>query len=300
MNTVTNAVEHYIETSKFRLKPATIGAYRRHLSCHIAPFFGDTPYETVTSEVAQKFVNKLIEENGLSVNTAQSVFNLLRATILSDTGTKLAVKMPKRSKTIDDSLSVGEQKRIEQAAKLSRNIDNYVGIMLCLYTGIRIGEACGLLWSDINFERKRLNINRTIQRICSDGDTKTVIAFLTPKSDTSERTIPIPDFLLDILRDFKATSKTDYVLSYKGKPIEPRTMQNRFKKILETAGVRDVNFHMTRHCFANRALERGFDIKTLSSLLGHSSPSVTLNFYAHSTFEHKQKCMNSLSAVYSA
>ena len=148
-------------------------------------------------------------------------------------------------------------------------------------------------------ECKLLCINRTLQRIRSDGESKTELAFLAPKSATSARAIPLPDFLLELLRDFKRTAKTDYVLTYKNSPIEPRTLQYRFKRILEAAEVKDVCWHTTRHTFATRALENGFDVKSLSEILGHSSATVTLNKYAHASTEHKRGCMNALSAVYS-
>ena len=294
-NTVIGAVERHLETSSLRLKSSTLGIYRRHLDRYIAPYFGNMNCGDLTSDTAQDFVNTLLQQSGLSVNTVQSVFNLLKTAV----GIPLKVEFPKRSKRLVQFLTVGEQKRIEQAAR-SRDSNDYVAVMLCLYTGIRIGEACVLRWTDISFERNLLRVNRTIQRIRNtpDEDGKTKIAFLAPKTPTSERAIPLPEFLRDVLLDFKAEAANELVLSYKGKPIEPRTLQNRFKRILESADVHDVNFHTTRHCFATRALESGFDVKTLSEVLGHTSAAVTLSFYSHSTFEHKQKCMNSLSAVY--
>jgi integrase len=176
--------------------------------------------------------------------------------------------------------------------------------MLCLYTGIRIGELCGLMWSDIDFERKLLCINRTIQRIRSNGENKTEVTFLTPKSKTSTREIPLPDFLLELLFKHRPLTNGEYVLNYKNKPIEPRTLQYRFKKILQTADVKNVGFHITRHTFATRALENGCDVKSLSEILGHGSATVTMNKYAHSSTEHKRGCMNAicdnLVSVYSS
>ncbi|MDR2557950.1 MAG: tyrosine-type recombinase/integrase, partial [Oscillospiraceae bacterium] len=114
------------------------------------------------------------------------------------------------------------------------------------------------------------------------------------KSATSEREITLPDFLVRLLRKFKAKSTTESVLSYKGKHIEPRTLQNRFKKILASAGIRDMRWHSTRHTFSVRMLETNADIKTLSELLGHASPVVTMGVYAHTSVERKRSCMNAL------
>jgi len=191
-------------------------------------------------------VNTLIIKNGLAVVTVQSIFNLLKSSVEAANGDVFKVDFPKRRKHQAEFLSVEEQKRIEQATK-ERDRNDYIAIMLCLYTGIRIGEAAGLRWMDVNIERKSFIINQTLQRIRSDGETKTELAFLAPKSATSAREIPLPDFLFEILHDWKREAKTDYVLTYKNKPIEPRTLQNRFKRILEAASVKEVNFHVTPH-----------------------------------------------------
>jgi integrase len=254
--------------------------------------------DALTADISQGFVNKLIE-NGLSVATVQSIFNLVKSSVEEANGSVFAVRFPRQVKKQVEYLSVEEQKRLEQAA-MARCGTDYIAVMLCLYTGIRIGEVCGLRWSDINFECRVLYVNRTMQRIRADGETRTELAFLAPKSATSAREIPLPDFLLAMLRDREQTAKTEYVLTYKNKPIEPRTLQYRFKRILEAAEVKDVCWHTTRHTFATRALENGFDVKSLSEILGHGSATVTLNKYAHASTEHKRGCMNALSAVYSS
>jgi integrase len=139
-----------------------------------------------------------------------------------------------------------------------------------------------------------------MQRIPNpDGDTKTQIAFLAPKSAASERVIPLPDFLVALLCETKNTRNNGFVIAIDSKPIEPRTLQYRFKKLCAVAEVGDVNFHTTRHTFCVRALENGFDVKSLSEIMGHASAIVTLTRYAHATDTRKRACMNALSAVYS-
>ena len=295
--TIIEAVTAHLELARLRLKPSTLGVYRRYLDCYISPHFGNMRCCALTVEISQRFVNTLIE-NGLSVTTVQSVFNLIKSAVSAINGNAFTVQFPKQPKKPVEYLSVDEQKRLELAAKERGSID-YIAVMLCLYTGIRIGEVSGLRWSDINFECELFYVNRTMQRIRSDGENKTELAFLAPKSTTSSREIPLPGFLLEILCDFKRTAKTEYILTYKSKPIEPRTLQYRFKRILEAAEVKDVCWHTTRHTFVTRALESGFDVKSLSEILGHGSATVTLNKYAHSSIEHKRGCMNALSAVYS-
>jgi integrase len=230
--------------------------------------------------------------------TVQSVFSFLKAGIKTVDSSIFNVKLPKKQKSNVEFFSMDEQKRLEAAAKASCGLD-YLSTTLSLYTGVRVGELCGLVWNDIDFECRILRVRRTMQRINSDGESKTEIAFLTPKTETSTRNIPLPDFLLDVLTEQRAVSRCTYVLSARGKPVEPRTVQRRFKKLLSDAGVKEVNLHTTRHTFATRALENGFDVKSLSEILGHGSATVTLNKYAHALDEHKRACMNGLSSVFS-
>uniref|UniRef100_UPI000B2D0688 tyrosine-type recombinase/integrase n=1 Tax=Porcipelethomonas ammoniilytica TaxID=2981722 RepID=UPI000B2D0688 len=85
-----------------------------------------------------------------------------------------------------------------------------------------------------------------------------------------------------------------YIITGTSKPTEPRTMQNRFKSILEVCGIRNVNFHLLRHTYATVCIENGFDPKTLSELLGHADASITLNRYVHSSMQMKKNYVSRL------
>lgn len=299
-------LEAYLEKIKPHIKQSTYGVYQRYLENHISPHFKNIRCNRLNQEIIQNFVNRQIE-NGLSAMTVQSVFSFLKKgfeKVLSQNIFK-EIKLPKVGPTETTALSISEQKFLESAARASGDI-NRLAITLCLYTGIRVGELCGLMWTDIDFERSLLHIRRTVQRIkniVSENSktpkiSKTKLVFLSPKSASSQRNIPLPAFLLDMLKEYRIKAATEYVLSYNGRFIEPRNIQRRFKKLLIDAQLPDVNFHITRHTFATRALENGFDIKTLSEILGHSSPSITLRRYTHAMDEHKRRSMEALAALY--
>ena len=136
-----------------------------------------------------------------------------------------------------------------------------------------------------------------MQNLDKDAPTKTYISIDEPKSKCSIRTIPIPDNIMADLR--RAYVNNAFVLtgsriSY----VEPRTMENRFKAILEKCGIEDANFHALRHSFATRCVEVGFDIKSLSEILGHANVNITLNRYVHPTMELKRENMDKLSALF--
>lgn len=190
--------------------------------------------------------------------------------------------------------------RAEQALLLDciyRQMDKFkAAVLLCLYTGLRLGELCALQWTDIDFEGKTLTVNRTVQRIAAPGRlTKTILLETTPKSESSHRTIPLTSELLEILSELKG--KQPYVFGGK-KPLEPRTMQYHFKKILKEAGIKGRSFHTLRHTFSTNCMENNMDVKALSELLGHSDVRITLNLYVHPTMDSKRKQIGTLSDFY--
>ena len=137
-----------------------------------------------------------------------------------------------------------------------------------------------------------------MQRIqIPDGPTKTKILISEPKSQCSIREIPITKTLRGFLELYQ--NEKGYVLTGKeNKFIEPRTMQNRYKVILETCGISNANFHTLRHTFATRCIEVGFDVKSLSEILGHANVNITLNRYVHPSMAMKQKNMDKLSEIF--
>lgn len=190
--------------------------------------------------------------------------------------------------------------REEQAMLLHciyKRMDKFrAAVLLCLYTGLRLGELCALRWTDIDLDGRALTVNRTVQRIAIPGHTtKTALMETDPKSQNSKRTIPVPPELLEILCGFK--KEQPYVFGGQ-KPLEPRTMQYRFKEMLKEAGVSSRTFHTLRHTFATNCVENSMDIKALSELLGHSDVKITLNRYVHPTMDSKRKQIGALADFY--
>lgn len=169
------------------------------------------------------------------------------------------------------------------------------GVLLCLYTGMRLGELCGLRWEDFNIKRKSIYIRRTIQRIGAKGE-KSCFLIDTPKTDNSAREIPFPPLLQNIITSqYKKQSKENYVASGCCDFVQPRTYQNRLKAYFKQCGLPKYHFHTLRHTFASRAVELGFDVKSLSEILGHASIKTTLELYTHPSLECKAKEMKKFS-----
>ncbi len=203
---------------------------------------------------------------------------------------------PKTEKKLVEVLNQMEQTKLLQY--LYKEMDIYkAGIVLCLSTGLRLGEICALKWEDIDRKGKVLYVNTTVQRIGVEGyDTKTILLEGKPKSIFSKREIPLSDEMINLLFSY-GNCTTKYVMN-EDKPMEPRTYQNKFQKYLQMAGIKKKNFHILRHTFATNCINSGMDMKSISEILGHSDIKTTLNCYMHPTIEMKRQQMNSLSVIY--
>jgi len=198
-------------------------------------------------------------------------------------------------------LSKTEQTKLEKELLNNFNETTF-GIYFCLYTGLRIGELCALKWDNIDLNNKKIYIKKTLVRIQNpvvDAKKKTIVIIDEPKSSSSIREIPLPDFIIPMLKKLsKNTTSETFLISGTNKYIETRTYFNKYKKVLSSIDLDSYNFHALRHTFATRCIENGCDPKTLSEILGHSSVKITLERYVHPNYENKVLMMNQLKPFY--
>lgn len=284
-------------------KMRTYGRYSELINGHIVPKIGEYEMNDLTPLILQKLVTELLQGGnlitgkGLSANTVNTIITILQNSLKSayafgkeDEYTAGRIKRPKAQEMEVVSFLKMEQKQIEQAVFTSGK-DKLFGIILCLYTGLRIGELLALEWSDIDFTKGLLKVTKT----CYYGKSasgKFERQTDTPKTHTSRREIPIPKQILGTLRTIRKRSKGKYVIANGESPISVRSYQRSFALLLRKLKMPHKGFHALRHTFATRALECGMDVKTLSEILGHKNASITLNRYVHSLLEHKQEMMN--------
>ncbi|MCM1195136.1 MAG: site-specific integrase, partial [Firmicutes bacterium] len=283
------------------VKPAvkirTYQKYEQICRVHIAPAVGESDIDKLSSIVLQKFTVSLAEK--LSSNTVNNIVTVLQkslktAVIVGICKEQFActVIRPKAKEKRVECFSLAEQKQIEKYA-LSAVKSKLFGIVLCFYTGLRIGELLALEWSDINFQSGLLSVNKS----CHYGkDANGIYARIidTPKTEQSNRLIPLPKPILSRLKSIQKNCNCKYVISDRDNPVPTRSYQRSFELVLLRLNIPRKGFHALRHTFATRALESGMDVKTLSELLGHKNATVTLNRYVHSLMEHKTDMINRL------
>lgn len=294
-------LENYVKPDT---KTRTYLRYFQIIRIYVAEKVGEYDLSELTPIILQTFITDMLMngrgrwgEEGLAPNTVNSIVSVLKnslktAYVLGCTDRQLGdkIKRPKLREHKIECFTVKEQRKIENAVLTSRKAKHF-GVLLCLYTGLRLGEVVALNWKDIDLKRGMLSVNKTCY------DTPDGLVFDDPKTVHSRRIIPLPRQIMPILREKRKTSKSDFVVSDKGKPVSVRSFQRSFELLLKRHRIKHRGFHALRHTFATRALESGMDVKTLSEILGHKNPSITLSRYAHSLMEHKSAMMNRLGKL---
>lgn len=280
------------------VKESSLAKYKSLTEKHIKPYFEKISVEKISEYAVREFANSLTQ-NGYSAKTVKIALSVLEGLLLYS-GLKIDFSfkrfVPKSTKRETRILSENEQKSLESYL-LHDNDPCKTGVLTALYTGIRIGELCALKWENISLAEGYIKITSTLQRIQQlDGtaDEKTKIIITEPKTFASKRIIPLPDFIVERLRNVE-NKKSAYLLTGAEKFIEPRGLSYEFKKYLKECGIDDINFHALRHSFATRCVEADFEPKTLSEILGHSSVGTTLGIYTHPSLEYKRASMNRLA-----
>ena len=295
------SVEYMRELELSDIKQSTFANYNSMLKIHIRPYFEDQKLTSITTGDIVEFVDNL-KQKKMGTGAIHGVMGLLSRMLNAAVKKKNLpfnpceeVDLPKIEKAKIEPLTPTEQKLLEAAAFQH---EYGLPVILTLYTGMRIGEIAGLRWSDINFDTGVIHVQRTIQRISVEGsDKKTVIIIDKPKTDSSNRLIPIIPPLKSLLLDLKSEAASEYVVTCNGSFAEPRVIRYRYSALVEKAGLIYVSFHTLRHTFATRGMEVHMDIPALSSSLGHSSIKMTLDVYTASVLEQRVVSMNLLSPL---
>lgn len=309
--TMGNLFDLYLQNRKYAVKESTYEKYRRDINNHLKPYWENILVKDINSIFIEKYIDYLITagnintHKGLSSKTVKDIIVLLKSIIIYANQRELCsnhisyISVPKQKKTIIQTLTREEQRILENY--LYQNTDlTKMGVLLTLYTGLRLGEICALQWKNIDIKNQTIYIDKTIQRIYDNGDHSTRIIFDTPKSDSSTRNIPIFTELSSLLKNMFFSSdmpENYFFLTGDANYIEPRNFYRKYQTYLRDCGLPHYTFHCLRHTFATRAIECGFDPKSLSEILGHSNVKITLDRYVHPDFEIKKNNIELLSKV---
>lgn len=298
---------------KNSVKPKTYAAYESHIKNHIVPDLGDCILSQLRNDMVQRFVNNLAEK-GLKSMTIERVVGTLKTGLMQAVDNELLaknpasrIKMPMKEERNARVLTIQEQELFIETAKEHRNGEIFI---LILGTGLRIGEALALTWSDIDFENQILSVNRTQIEYCihNNGETTYHREYSSPKTKAGKRTIPLIPNLIEMLlelkqqrmrekKQFKEAYQDTGLLfcNYYGVSLNYSSVVKKMKSICKKTGLEGVHPHTLRHTFATRGLENGIDLKVMQELLGHSKISMTADLYTHVLPETKKISMMKLA-----
>ncbi len=282
------------------VKRSTMSAYLLILKNHLLPSFGEM--RSIGEESVQSFVIEKLS-SGLSQKSVKDMLIVLKMIVRH--GAKRGsfdypnwdINFPSKQPVRDlPVLSVSNQRRLMSYITKNFTFRN-LGVLICLHTGMRIGEICALQWGDINIGEGIISVSKTIERIyVMEGDKNyTELMISSPKTVNSHREIPMTRELIKLIKPLKSIVNDDFfVLTNESRPTEPRTYRNYYKKLLNRLKLPEINFHGLRHSFATRCIESQCDYKTVSVILGHSNIATTLNLYVHPNREQKKRCLDKM------
>lgn len=301
----------WLQEKKYYIKESTYANYSNIVFNYIIPKLGDYKLIDLTHKIIQNYLLELSKtgkknnSDGLSIKTIKDITIIIKGSLrkaMNENIIKyldLNFNYPKDNKNEKVYiLSKSEQNKITNYCLDNLNNRN-IGLLISLYSGLRIGELCALQWCDIDFKKSIIYVSKTVQRIyVKDRDTsETKIIITNPKTKNANREIPINKDFLELLNKLKG-KKNEFILSNSEKLIEPRTYRKYFDKILNELKINHINYHALRHTFATNCISLGVDYKTVSELLGHANVNITLNLYVHPRMSQKKKCINLICKVF--
>lgn len=316
-----------IEYVQQNVKTSTRVSYEGIVKNQLMPHLGHIKLGELKKVDIEDMYNKLLingradGKGGLSIKTVNNIAVCLHKALQTAFENEYIVKNPASIAQVPTLKRVnGQKKEIEILTKQEQkalmsvcdNSSYGVGIITALYTGVRLGELLGIMWNDIDFDRKTISITKQVNRLhdySPNAKAKTRLGIQDDtKTKTSNRIISISDDLLNYLLKYKneqeecikkwggAYNNLGLVFAREdGYYIDPTTFRDRYVKILSVAGLKPYTFHALRHTFATRALEAGVPVKVLSKILGHASVQITMDTYQHVLPELQNDAMNKIA-----
>lgn len=300
--TLSEWLDRWLEQMESVLRPGTINHYRRDMEHHVKPHLGQKKLTQITASDLRKLYDDLKKQGrvhprpgqsrGLSTTTVHGIHTTLHHALKSAVDQRLLPHNPadhvEPPKVAHKSMTILNEEQLDTFLAAVEQDPIWKDFFYTeLTTGLRLGEICGLMWSDFDARKGTLSVNRTIHKEKGGrlvtGDTKTY---------AGTRTIVLPDSTAELLRGRKKNSYSVWIFPNPLKPealMNPSTAYHQLKKALSENDLPDLRFHDLRHTFATHALANGVDAKTLSGILGHTKASFTVDTYTHTTTDMHKK-----------
>lgn len=297
--------DQFLIFKRIEVRPGTLGLYLQNWK-YLGPKLCEREVSTFGQADARFLLATMIDE-GLHPKTAKDRMSFVKQMILfaareleqtvkpTDWKLKYPASRPREIKNFTEA----EMLRIVKG--VCAEIDNgetfCLPVLIALLTGMRIGEVAGLRWGDIDFVHNLVKVERNVTRALDPATGKERFFVGSPKTSSGYREIPVLPLLRRVLRQTggKSPNSEDYICGTIDNKKQPRTahsIRDSYERFLKRHKLPKINFHGLRHTYATLLVESGGDIKTISTLLGHSTVALTLNLYVHPSLESKRKVTN--------
>lgn len=336
-------LEYWIDNyCKNNLKPVTITNYQKKIRLHIKPVLGQYKLKALSPTVLQQFISDKFNE-GYSRNTLSVIKGILSNSLnyaveplkYIESNPMLYVKLPSKRAVAKvptrsaPHIFIPKDKMNEIFDRFPEGTSTHLPLMLGYKCGLRLGEAYGLVWEDIDLEKQILSVNRQVQWHEKDTPTSTGYWYFTNPKYDSFRTISIDKDLTELLKRTKDKSERAkvfyedmYIHNYEsdhtrilntnengkevnlvivrdsGEFIQPRTMQHTSNIIHTKLDYPEFDFHSLRHTHCSMLLEAGASPKYVQERLGHKNIQVTMQIYQHLTENMVQQGDNVLNKLF--
>lgn len=294
------------EEVKPQVKSSTYAVYRGHVERHMIPAVGSELLTKVSNHSMEVLYQRLIKRSISHVTAIQickrflAALSCAREVGLVETLPVIPTKKKKTVKKRTRFLGITEQKKLEE--NLDEEKPKDLAVLLSLYSGCRLGECCAFRWEDFDSLAGGIHITHSLQRITvyQLEKKKTALLYDSPKSESSERFIPLPKFMITALSKHKRLQQAqsqDFIFGNGSKPLDPRVLQYHISRLSTSLELKGLHFHTLRHTFATRFMEKNGDVVALKEILGHSSAKITMDWYGHTTELHMRKSMQKLTKL---
>lgn len=306
LNTFKEYSIKWLHVKKLSVKQSTYQRYNDCLLQHIYPYFGALDVNQIDQEKLSSFFELKSEELGTS--RLKTIKYLLK-TIIQFAGNFT------KTHTLHFEYIQFSQNAKNKRLNMALNKDDYVilsnyiiennnslsiSLLFGLFGGLRIGEVCALQWKDIDFDLECVYVTKTVIRVknYAENDKKTVLTITAPKTETSNRCVPLPSFIMEVIKKYYSSDidPNCYILTNKNNYKDPNAVHKSFKLLMEKLNLnKNYHFHNLRHTYGTNCVRHNVDIKSLCEIMGHSNVSTTLSLYVHSSYEQKKEQINKIT-----
>lgn len=294
------AIQWYHSFKEPHIKPASQNIYRFILNRYMLPAFGDRKLRSIRLTDLQQYFTSIKDYNStytvVSRTILNSVFVMACSDRIMDHNPMSIIKSVRAQKTVTAPvtdkhrvLTPDERRRI---VELCSNHRDALYIALLYYLGLRQGEAAGLRWGDIDWEKGMVHVQRTIDRYADNAPG-------TPKTEASDRMVPMPQPLISLISGLRGLPELYILHNDDGTPFTVDQRRAIWKKLVnDFCGIPDITAHALRHNYITMCWEAGVDVYATARFVGHANVSTTLSVYTHLSQEREQQNVQHVKEIF--